>query len=399
MEEENKEIETLGNTAPIETITTEPVVEQPAAPAVEQPAAPAVEPVAPVAETPVEATPVAPVEAAQVEQPVAPAPAEAPAEPASVEPAVEPAQPAPEEPKKKGKGGLILIIILLLAVGGFAVWYFVLGGNGSKKEENKVASDQGEKQEEKKEDEPKEDNTEQKEEEPKEDNTEQTVYKSKYDGKTDAEIYDAIQAETEYLKHNDITGTSDDIVTKSLLFLTQRYSHFIKLNENSTGFMPYDDCSYLNSFNIDKNNLNKDIICLANLESKDSYLKNAEPGTLTNPPTAFIITETAKTKLLEYYPAAKLQTIKEVCGDKYTSDEDENSLVAYTGLAVAANEKSFDLTKVVKSGENYKATVTSYRKYNTMDSPQGPSYEKVDKETFVFNITVKNNHIVFGTVE
>ena len=384
--EENKEIETLGNTAPIETIATEPVVEQPV----------------------VEPTPVEPVPTEQVVEPVvepAPveaAPAETPVEPAApVEPTVEPVvAPAPEEPKKKGKGGLILIIILLLVLGGFAVWYFVLGGNGSKKEEPKKEPEQKEekKEEEKKEEEPKEE--EKKEENPpKEDSSEQTVYKSKYDGKTDAEIYDAIQAEKDYLKLNDITGSSDDIVTKSLLFLTQRYSHYIKSNENSTGFMPYDNCSYLNSFNIDKTNLNKDIICLADLESKDAYLKNASFDSPTNPPTAFIITEAAKTKLLEYYPAAKLQTIKEVCGDKYTSEEDENSLVAYTGLPVAANEKSFDLTKVVKTGENYKATVTSYRKYMTMDSPQGPSYEKVDKETFVFNITVKNNHIVFGTVE
>ena len=74
-----------------------------------------------------------------------------------VEPAVEPVAPTPEEPKKKGKGGLIIAIILLLALCGSALWYFVLGGNGSKKEEPKKEPEQ---KEEKKEEEKKEDKKE-----------------------------------------------------------------------------------------------------------------------------------------------------------------------------------------------------------------------------------------------
>ena len=175
--EENKEIEVLGNTAPLEPIVDAPPAE-PApteapvenvqveeAPAqVEIVEAAPTEP-APV-ETPAETTPVAPVEPAPVETPaeiaptpapvmpevapVAPAENPTPAAPVEPTPTVEPAAtPAPEEPKKKkGKGGLIIIIILLLALAGFAVWYFVLGGNGSKKEEPKKDEQQEEKKEE-----------------------------------------------------------------------------------------------------------------------------------------------------------------------------------------------------------------------------------------------------------
>ena len=60
----------------------------------------------------------------------------------TIEPVVSPEQ----EPKKKGKGGLILIGVLLVVLAGVCVWYFVLGGNGSKKDE-KEAHSQGEKQE------------------------------------------------------------------------------------------------------------------------------------------------------------------------------------------------------------------------------------------------------------
>ena len=116
------------------TLNEEPAV----IPAAEETAAP--EPVveAPV-ETPVEAAPAqpAPVEPAPVEPaPVAPVEPELPGE--AVVEIVEPAAPA-EEPKKKGKAGLIIFVILLLAAAGFALWFFVLGGNGAnaKKEEKK----------------------------------------------------------------------------------------------------------------------------------------------------------------------------------------------------------------------------------------------------------------------
>ena len=161
--EENKEIEVLGNTAPLEPIvdaapTTEttPVETTVEAPVetvqVEAPASVEIVEAAPTepapVETPVEVAPT-PEPAMPEVAPVAPAENPTPAAPVEPTPTVEPAAtPAPEEPKKKkGKGGLILIIILLLALGGFAVWYFVLGGNGSKKEEPKKDPEQEEKKE------------------------------------------------------------------------------------------------------------------------------------------------------------------------------------------------------------------------------------------------------------
>ena len=147
MEEEKKEeIETLGNTAPIETITEETVptetVTEPAAPVVPE-TAPEVEPS--VVETPV--VEVAPVVETATEVAVETAQEVAPTETTSApvaEVAATEATPEvkPEEKPKKSKAGLIVIILLLLVLAGFAVWYFVLGGNGSKKEEPKNEPEQ-----------------------------------------------------------------------------------------------------------------------------------------------------------------------------------------------------------------------------------------------------------------
>ena len=170
MEEEKKEeIETLENTAPIETLTeeaaqteavsetepnaeiyggssplenTQPVPVAEIKEAVEQPVEPVVEP-SPVVETATEA-------AVETAQEVAPT---TPVEPTPVVPEVTP-EVKPEEKPKKGKGGLIIIILLILVLAGFAVWYFVLGGNGAKKEEpKKEEQEQEEKKEEEKEEE------------------------------------------------------------------------------------------------------------------------------------------------------------------------------------------------------------------------------------------------------
>jgi hypothetical protein len=375
MEENNNNLE---NQEPIQTET--PVVEQPVEVPVQE-AAPVV-PEVPVQEAPVEPA----VEQSVPEQPV-PVPEVPPTQETTA-----PVGVAPEAPKKKRKGGLILVLLAVLALGGFATWYFALGGDkvlSGKKDEPAQEENKEEQKEDKKEEDvtPKED-----------DNKEQTVYTSKYDG-SDAEIYDAIQAEKDYVSLTDITGTDDNIVIKSLLFLTQRYSHAIKSTQTVTRDMTVDKCVNLRYFNIDTTNFNKDVVCLANLDFSITYLKNANPDDHTNPPGAYLTTEEGKTKLLEYYPNAKVQTLKEVCGDKYTSTESEDSIVAYTGMTTNINEKSFDLTSIVKTGSNYKATITSYRKYKTRKSPEETSYEVVDKETFVFNVTVKNNHIVFGTVE
>ena len=291
-------------------------------------------------------------------------------------PAVAPAQ------EKKSHVGLIIALVVgiplfLLII--FMIAMLVIGTLFIKKVGEKIESEEhqitiidntSEEEEKEKEETKKE---EEKEETPKEDESkEQEIYKSKYDGKTDAEIYDAIQAEKEYVKLTDISGTSDNIVIKSFLFLTQRYSHYINSTERVTRDTSVDKCTNLHYMNINKNDLNKDVICLADLEFDFTHLKNSDPDEHTNPPMAFLITATGKTKLLEYYPEAKVQTLK---------------------------EKSFDVTSIVKTGSNYKVTVTSYKKYMTSTSPNEEPYEVVDKETFVFNVTVKDKHIVFGTVE
>ena len=150
--QETSDIEVLGNTGVIEPVTEEPVAEPvqeatPVEPVVEEPA-PAVEP-AP------EPTPeVAAAPAPEPTPEVAPAPT-----PVESAPVVTPEPAKPEEPKKKGKGGL-LIVLLLLVVGLFAVWFFVLGGQEMLGLKSSEEPKQEEKKEEKKEESKKEEKKE-----------------------------------------------------------------------------------------------------------------------------------------------------------------------------------------------------------------------------------------------
>ena len=171
MEEENKNVE-----QPVvdTSIPTEPVQ-------------------TPVTEAPVESAP-APVD--PVAQPeVAPAPV--------AEPAVAPA--ATEEPKKKGKGGLIFLLLLLLVGGGFAGWYFALGGKdvlAGKKEEPK----QEEKKEEKKEEEKKE-----------EEKKEETSKVKKVSEKAIENFVDLIDRII-YIRGTKTTFTSTDLTNQDILY-------------------------------------------------------------------------------------------------------------------------------------------------------------------------------------
>ena len=232
--EENKEIEMLGNTAPLEPIVdappTEPVptevpvenvqVEAPAQ--VEIVEAAPTEP-APV-ETPAEPAPVPVVEAAPVPEVPAAEPTITPTEPTTPpsEPTpAEPVTPAPEEPKKKkGKGGLILIIILLLALAGFAVWYFVLGGNGSKKEEPKKEEEQ---QEEKKEEKKENEKEEEEEEEPKEEET-----KPEEEPKEDIKFVEVTDSKDK-ITNNDKTYAIDAVVNEKESYITLNGNKLIDL--------------------------------------------------------------------------------------------------------------------------------------------------------------------------
>ena len=362
-------------------------------------------PETPVPETPVEAAPApAPAPATEPVPEPAPAPAEPVAEPTPVAPVVP--TPTSEPPKKQGKAGIIVLVLILLAAIG--VGCFFLGQSLTNNKDKNSGTE--EKQEEKKEENKKEETnkeeqkeeTENKEEKKEEEKQEEAkpaskdgvIYTSSYKDLKDLDKYKTIVKDKakNLVKRSDITGDSDTIAIKSFQFIAYHYSFSTTSGNTSGGDLRSDKCSVIGSQTFDKNNMNKDAVCLSDATVESLYLPT-EYGD-----EVYIIDDSNYKKLKEYYPSSKLESIKNYCAkNEFTVKQcNENHNVAFSGMATGDNDLMADVETVTKTNNKYVAVISFYR--STEEDADGVT--KVEKvNTYKITASVNNGHIILEKAE